>query len=66
MNNIPMPEPRIHTRRLPDAARSLEVGQWIDADYQTMQCIRHFMTHIGWKPVSKKLGENLYRVWRYQ
>lgn len=58
------PKPRTMKPRLPDAARTLEPGQWLDVpDAETAICVRAHGRGKGWKMVQRKDSVAI-RVWR--
>lgn len=60
------PKPRPHRERLPEAARSLMPGQYLDTHgANTARCIRSFGRLRGWKMVQQTV-DGITRIWRLE
>jgi hypothetical protein len=58
------PKPRKYVPRLPEEARSLEPGKFVDVpDADAAKCVRSHGRTKGWKMVQRS-GEGIIRVWR--
>ena len=62
----PPPPLRIKTSRLTQAMKDMKPGESFQADYATVRCYVSHAKYKGFRVTQKKVGDDLFQVWRLE